>query len=108
TVGSGSKVPHLSYIGDTEIGEGTNVGAGTITCNYDGEKKHKTKIGDRVFIGSDTMLVAPVEIGNDAVTGAGSAITEDVPNGALGIGRAKQSNIPDWKTRKDKKTKKSG
>lgn len=108
TIGKGSKVPHLSYIGDAEIGEGTNIGAGTITCNYDGEKKHKTKIGDRTFIGSDTMLIAPVEVGSDAVTGAGSAITEDVPDGALGIGRAKQSNIPDWKTKKGKKPKKRG
>ena len=92
TVGPGSKVPHLSYIGDATIGEGVNIGAGTITCNYDGVNKHATVIGDRSFIGSDTMLVAPVTVGSDALVGAGSVITEDVPDGALALGRAHQTN----------------
>jgi bifunctional UDP-N-acetylglucosamine pyrophosphorylase/glucosamine-1-phosphate N-acetyltransferase len=101
-IGRGSKVPHLSYIGDAEIGEDVNVGAGSITCNYDGEKKHRTVIGDRAFIGSDTMMVAPVKIGADAATGAGSAIYEDVPDGSLGVERSEQKNIPGWrKKRKD-------
>lgn len=99
-VGSGSKVPHLSYIGDTTIGEGTNVGAGTITVNYDGYKKHRTVIGDRVRIGSDSMLIAPVTIGDDAFTGAGSVITSDVPTGSLGIERNVQTNIPDYAERR--------
>lgn len=98
-VGKGSKVPHLSYIGDTVIGKGTNIGAGTITCNYDGVKKHGTIIGDNCFVGSDTILVAPVTLGNDSATGAGSVITSDVPEGALGIGRARQRNIVAWKAR---------
>ena len=99
-VGSGSKVPHLSYIGDTTIGEGTNVGAGTITVNYDGYKKHRTVIGDRVRIGSDSMLIAPVTIGDDAFTGAGSVITSDVPTGSLGVERNVQKNIPDYAERR--------
>ncbi len=105
-VGRGSKVPHLSYIGDADIGEDVNVGAGSITCNYDGESKYRTVIGDRAFIGSDTMLIAPVEVGEDATTGAGSAISEDVPDGALGIERCPQSNVPGWRRRKkDKKAR---
>lgn len=92
-IGRNSKVPHLSYVGDTEIGTDTNIGAATVTVNYDGFAKHKTKIGDRVRIGSDTMLVAPVEIGDDAYTGAGSVITHDVPPGALGVERSAQRNI---------------
>ncbi len=92
-VGEGSKVPHLSYIGDATIGSGVNVGAGTITCNYDGVRKHRTVIEDDVFIGSDTMLVAPVRIGKGAITGAGSAISRDVPAGALGIERAEQRTV---------------
>lgn len=104
TVGRGSKVPHLSYVGDATIGEQANVGAGSITCNYDGEKKHRTTIGDRAFIGSDTMLVAPVNVGSDASTGAGSVITEDVPDGNLAIERTRQKNVPGWKDgRKGKK-----
>lgn len=99
TIGEGSKVPHLSYIGDATIGNGVNVGAGTITCNYDGRRKHGTVIGDGAFIGSDTMLVAPVEIGAGAATGAGSAITKDVPAGALGIGRTAQRNVEGWSDR---------
>lgn len=90
TIGEGSKVPHLSYIGDTTMGAGVNVGAGSITCNYDGKNKHATTIGDRTFIGSDTMMVAPVNIGADVVTGASSCITRDVPDGALAVERSDQ------------------
>ncbi len=96
TVGKGSKVPHLSYIGDTTIGEGVNIGAGSITCNYDGANKHATVIEDGAFIGSDTMMVAPVTIGAGALVGAGSTITKDVAPGALALGRAKQSEIAGW------------
>ncbi|MGI6217764.1 MAG: bifunctional UDP-N-acetylglucosamine diphosphorylase/glucosamine-1-phosphate N-acetyltransferase GlmU [Coriobacteriales bacterium] len=103
TVGKGSKVPHLSYIGDTTIGEGVNIGAGSITCNYDGEKKNPTTIGDRSFIGSDTMMVAPVNIGNDVLVGAGSTITMDVPDGALSIARSRQRNIEGYHDRKMRK-----
>ncbi|MCB1398056.1 MAG: bifunctional UDP-N-acetylglucosamine diphosphorylase/glucosamine-1-phosphate N-acetyltransferase GlmU [Rhodobacter sp.] len=90
----GAKVNHLSYIGDAHVGEKTNIGAGTITCNYDGVFKHRTEIGARAFIGSDTMLVAPVRVGNDAMTGSGSVITEDVPDGAMALGRAQQTTKP--------------
>jgi bifunctional UDP-N-acetylglucosamine pyrophosphorylase / glucosamine-1-phosphate N-acetyltransferase len=90
TLGAGAKANHLSYIGDAEIGAGTNIGAGTITCNYDGRAKHKTKIGERAFIGSNTALVAPVSIGDGALVAAGSTITEDVAAGELAIGRARQ------------------
>jgi bifunctional UDP-N-acetylglucosamine pyrophosphorylase/glucosamine-1-phosphate N-acetyltransferase len=90
----GVKVGHLSYIGDADIGEFTNIGAGTVTCNYDGVMKHRTRIGKRAFIGSDTMLVAPVTIGDGAMTGSGSTITEDVPAEALALGRAKQVTKP--------------
>jgi bifunctional UDP-N-acetylglucosamine pyrophosphorylase / glucosamine-1-phosphate N-acetyltransferase len=88
----GVKVGHLTYIGDADIGEFTNIGAGTVTCNYDGVMKHRTRIGKRAFIGSSTMLVAPVSVGHDALTASGSVITEDVPAEALAIGRAKQQN----------------
>lgn len=94
TIGAGSKVNHLSYIGDAAIGREVNVGAGTITCNYDGQRKHRTIIGDRVFIGSNTQLVAPVEVGSDALIGAGSTITCDVPPGMMAIGRGRQVNLP--------------
>jgi bifunctional UDP-N-acetylglucosamine pyrophosphorylase / glucosamine-1-phosphate N-acetyltransferase len=90
----GVKVGHLTYLGDAHIGEFTNIGAGTITCNYDGVNKHKTTIGARVFIGSNTMLVAPVRVGNDAMTGSGSVITKDVEDAALALGRAVQVNKP--------------
>jgi bifunctional UDP-N-acetylglucosamine pyrophosphorylase/glucosamine-1-phosphate N-acetyltransferase len=100
TIGEGSKVPHLSYIGDATIGAGVNVGAGSITCNYDGRTKHRTVIGDGAFIGSDTMLVAPVEIGAGAATAAGSAITKDVPAGSLGIERTAQRNVDGWSDRR--------
>jgi bifunctional UDP-N-acetylglucosamine pyrophosphorylase/glucosamine-1-phosphate N-acetyltransferase len=92
-VGAKTKVPHLSYIGDAEIGEDANIGAGTITANYDGIRKHRTVIGNHVRIGVDTSLVAPVNVGDDAYTGAGSVITRDVPPGALGITRPGQENI---------------
>jgi len=94
-----AKVPHLSYIGDAEIGEDTNIGAGNITANYDGFRKHRTTIGARVKTGSDCVLVAPVTIGDDAMTGAGSIITEEVPAGALGIARARQRVIEDFTRR---------
>ena len=100
TVGEGSKVPHLSYVGDATIGEGSNIGAATIFVNYDGVEKHHTKIGDHVRIGSDTMLVAPITIGDGAYTAAGSVITENVPAGAIGVGRAKQRNVLGWVMRK--------
>jgi len=101
SIGEGTKVPHLSYIGDASIGSGTNIGAGTITCNFDGSSKHKTIIGKNVFVGSDTILVAPVALEDDTFTAAGSVITHDVPSGALAVSRAKQRNIEGWKKRKD-------
>jgi bifunctional UDP-N-acetylglucosamine pyrophosphorylase/glucosamine-1-phosphate N-acetyltransferase len=104
-LGKGSKVNHLSYVGDAQIGEETNVGAATVFVNYDGEKKHQTKIGDQVRIGSNTMLVAPVTVGDGAYTAAGSVINEDVPAGAIGIGRARQVNILGWVLRKRKESK---
>ena len=100
TVGKGSKVPHLSYIGDTTIGEDVNVGAGSITCNYDGEKKWPTVIGDGAFVGSDTMMVAPVSIGAGAIVGAGSCITKDVAPDALALTRPEQREIPGWAAKK--------
>lgn len=94
TIGEGAKVNHLSYVGDASIGDGANLGAGTITCNYNGVEKFHTEIGARAFIGSDTMLVAPIKIGADAMTASGSVITKDVPDGALALGRAKQEIKP--------------
>ena len=102
-IGEGAKVPHLSYVGDAEIGAGSNIGAGTVTVNYDGFRKHRTKIGEGARIGSDTMLVAPVNVGDDAYTGAGSVITEDVPAGALGIERAEQRNVEGYAEKRAKK-----
>ncbi|HUR85443.1 MAG TPA: DapH/DapD/GlmU-related protein [Solirubrobacteraceae bacterium] len=99
-VGAGSKVPHLSYIGDASIGVDTNLGAATITANYDGTNKHPTTIGDRVHTGVDTTLVAPVTLGDDVVTGANSAITEDVPAKALAIARERQTNHEGYADRK--------
>ena len=96
-VGSGSKINHLSYVGDTTVGRNVNVGAGTITCNYDGANKHRTVIGDDVFIGSDTQLVAPVEVRSGATIGAGSTITRDAPAGELTLSRAPQQTRPGWK-----------
>jgi bifunctional UDP-N-acetylglucosamine pyrophosphorylase/glucosamine-1-phosphate N-acetyltransferase len=100
TLGRKAKVPHLSYMGDATIGAEANIGAGTITCNYDGFDKHETVIGAGAFIGSDTMLVAPVEIGDGAYTGAGSVISRDVPPGALGVERSAQKEIPDYARRR--------
>jgi bifunctional UDP-N-acetylglucosamine pyrophosphorylase/glucosamine-1-phosphate N-acetyltransferase len=97
TIANGSKVNHLTYIGDAEIGSGVNVGAGTITCNYDGANKHKTTIGDNVFIGSGVELVAPVEIGKGATVGAGSTITKSAPDDQLTLERAKQMTVKGWK-----------
>ena len=98
-LGEGVKVPHLSYIGDADVGEGTNLGASTITANYDGRRKHRTKVGKSVKTGIHTSLVAPVDVGDRAYTGAGSTITDDVPEGALGIGRAKQKNVEGYSDR---------
>ncbi len=99
-IGDGSKVPHLSYVGDAKIGEGSNIGAATVFVNYDGVAKHQTTVGDYVRIGSDTMLVAPIEVGDGAYTAAGSVITEDVPPGAMAVGRARQRNVQGWVARK--------
>ncbi|HHV61514.1 MAG TPA: bifunctional UDP-N-acetylglucosamine diphosphorylase/glucosamine-1-phosphate N-acetyltransferase GlmU [Firmicutes bacterium] len=102
-IGKGSKVPHQSYVGDATLGEGVNIGAGTITCNYDGKRKHKTLIEDNVFIGSNTNLVAPVSIRKGAYVAAGSTITMDVPEGALGIARGHQRNIENWVAKRREK-----
>lgn len=99
-IGRGAKVPHLSYVGDAEVGDESNLGASTITANYDGKEKHRTKIGRKVRTGVDTTLVAPVEVGDEAYTGAGSVITEDVPAGALGIGRPEQHNVEGYTEKK--------
>ncbi len=96
-LGEGSKASHLSYLGDAKIGAGVNIGAGTITCNYDGANKHQTVIADGVFIGSDTQLVAPVSIGRNAVIGAGSTITRDTPEDQLTLSRSKQVSVPGWR-----------
>jgi len=107
-IGAGAKVPHLSYIGDAEVGEGTNLGASTVTANYDGREKHRTVIGADVKGGVDTTFVAPVEVGDGAYTGAGSVITEDVPAGALGIARSEQENVEGFAERKAKQSDKKG
>ncbi len=99
-IGAGSKVPHLSYIGDATVGEGTNLGAATITANYDGYRKHRTVIGSGVKTGVDTTLIAPVTIGDDAYTGAGSVVSKDVPPGALGVARARQENVDGYAERR--------
>ena len=95
-IGDGSKVPHLSYVGDATVGTGSNIGAATVVVNYDGIAKHRTVVGDHVRIGSDTMLVAPVTVGDGAYTAAGSVVTHDVPPGALAVGRARQRNVEGW------------
>jgi bifunctional UDP-N-acetylglucosamine pyrophosphorylase/glucosamine-1-phosphate N-acetyltransferase len=95
-LGAGAKASHLTYLGDAVVGDGANIGAGVVTCNYDGTAKHRTEIGPGAFVGSDTMLVAPVRVGAEATTGAGSVITKDVPDRALAVGRARQRNIADW------------
>jgi bifunctional UDP-N-acetylglucosamine pyrophosphorylase / glucosamine-1-phosphate N-acetyltransferase len=102
-VGAGSKVPHLSYIGDTDIGEATNIGAGTITANYDGYRKHRTTIGSRVKVSVDTAFIAPVTVGDDAYTGAGSVISKDVPPGALAVARSRQTNIEGYSVRRQER-----
>ena len=93
-LGKGAKANHLSYLGDARVGAGANIGAGTITCNYDGKHKYQTNIGEKAFIGSNTALVAPVSVGDNALVGAGSVITKDVPNGEMGIARGRQKNLP--------------
>ena len=100
-VGKSSKANHFAYLGDTEIGDESNIGAGTITCNYDGKNKHKTKIGDKSFVGTNSSLVAPITIGSNAYVAAGSVITKDVPDNALGVGRSKQTNKENWSKKKD-------
>ena len=100
TLGEGAKAPHLAYLGDATVGARSNIGAGSITCNYDGYEKYQTVIGDDVFIGSDTMMVAPLTIGDNAVTGAGSVITEDVEAGALAIERSEQRDFPGYSQRR--------
>jgi bifunctional UDP-N-acetylglucosamine pyrophosphorylase/glucosamine-1-phosphate N-acetyltransferase len=107
TIGKGSKVNHLSYIGDAMVGAGVNIGAGTITCNYDGFAKYKTVIDDDVFVGSNTNLVAPVRIGQGAILGAGSTITEDVKSGALAVARSRQTAKEGW-ARQFRQAKKKG
>lgn len=102
-LGPGVKAGHLAYLGDADIGAGSNIGAGVVTCNYDGTAKHQTVIGEGAFIGSDTMLVAPVEVGDEAVTGAGSVINHDVPPGALAVARSRQRTVPDWSKRRGRK-----
>jgi bifunctional UDP-N-acetylglucosamine pyrophosphorylase/glucosamine-1-phosphate N-acetyltransferase len=102
-MGVGSKANHLAYLGDAEIGSKVNVGAGTITCNYDGKNKFVTRIEDGAFIGSDTQLVAPVTVGKGAYVGAGATITKDVPAGALAVSRTPQQNIEGWAEKKAKK-----
>lgn len=98
-IAEGAKVNHLSYVGDATVGAAANIGAGTITCNYDGVMKHRTEIGARAFIGSDTLLIAPVKIGTEAMTASGTVVTQDVPDGAMAIGRAKQENKPGFARR---------
>jgi bifunctional UDP-N-acetylglucosamine pyrophosphorylase/glucosamine-1-phosphate N-acetyltransferase len=95
-LGKGAKANHLTYLGDAEVGAGSNIGAGVITCNYDGVNKHRTKIGDGAFVGSDSTLVAPVEVGDGAYVGAGSCITREVPPGALAVARSHQVNKEGW------------
>jgi bifunctional UDP-N-acetylglucosamine pyrophosphorylase/glucosamine-1-phosphate N-acetyltransferase len=100
SIGTGSKVPHLSYIGDATIGEYTNIGAASVTVNYDGVAKHRTVIGSHARTGADNMFVAPIEVGDGAYTAAGSVIVRDVPPGALGVARGQQRNIPGWTERR--------
>lgn len=106
-IGEGAKANHLAYIGDGRVGEGANIGAGTIFCNYDGENKHRTEVGKGAFIGSNSALVAPVKVGANAYVGSGSVITEDVPPGALALGRGRQVNKPGWKPKTGAETRKS-
>jgi len=107
-LGKGAKANHLAYLGDAVVGAGANIGAGTITCNYDGEKKHPTRIGAGAFVGSDSILVAPVEIGDGAYIAAGSVITEGVPSGALAFGRARQVTKEGWVAARNSKKQMKG
>jgi bifunctional UDP-N-acetylglucosamine pyrophosphorylase/glucosamine-1-phosphate N-acetyltransferase len=107
TLGAGSKVNHLAYLGDATVGAKVNIGAGTITCNYDGTTKSATVIEDGAFIGSDSQLIAPVRVGKGAYVAAGSSITQDVPAGSLGIARGRQSNVEGWVERKKGTTAKT-
>ena len=100
TIGAGTKIPHLSYVGDADVGGNTNIGCGVITCNYDGKKKYRTQVGDNVFVGSNSNLVAPVKVGNDVYVASGSTVTEDVPEGALVIARARQTVKESWVEKK--------
>ncbi|MGE5234460.1 MAG: bifunctional UDP-N-acetylglucosamine diphosphorylase/glucosamine-1-phosphate N-acetyltransferase GlmU [Acidobacteriota bacterium] len=102
-LGPGAKANHLAYVGDAEVGARANIGAGVVTCNYDGVAKHRTEIGAGAFVGSDTMLVAPVRVGEDATTAAGSVITQDVPDGALGVERTRQKNVAGWAARRKRR-----
>jgi bifunctional UDP-N-acetylglucosamine pyrophosphorylase/glucosamine-1-phosphate N-acetyltransferase len=95
-IAKGAKVNHLSYVGDASVGEATNIGAGTITCNYDGVMKHRTEIGARAFVGSNTLLVAPVSMGDESMTASGTVVTKNVPEGAMAVGRARQDNKPEF------------
>ena len=104
-MGAGAKANHLAYLGDSEIGAKVNIGAGTITCNYDGHKKHRTGIGEGAFVGSNSTLVAPIEIGEGAYVAAGSVITHPVPPDALALGRARQENKEDWAKKRRKLAK---
>jgi bifunctional UDP-N-acetylglucosamine pyrophosphorylase/glucosamine-1-phosphate N-acetyltransferase len=101
-IGPGTKANHLAYIGDSEVGAGVNIGAGAITCNYDGYQKHRTIIEDGVFVGSNTALVAPVKLGKGSSVGAGTTVTKDVPPHALAVSRARQKSIKNWVIKKDK------
>ncbi len=105
-LGKGAKASHLTYLGDADVGEGSNIGAGVITCNYDGVHKHRTRIGNRAFVGSDSTLVAPVSVGEGAYIGAGSCVTMDVPAGALAVGRSPQVNKEGWAEAKRARTHK--
>jgi bifunctional UDP-N-acetylglucosamine pyrophosphorylase / glucosamine-1-phosphate N-acetyltransferase len=104
-IGVGAKVPHLTYVGDATVGAGSNIGAGTIFANYDGQHKHHTEVGENAFVGSNTVLVAPVTIGDGAYTAAGSAIQEDIPAGDLGIARGRQHNSDGWVLRNRRGTR---
>jgi bifunctional UDP-N-acetylglucosamine pyrophosphorylase / glucosamine-1-phosphate N-acetyltransferase len=106
-LGNGSKANHLAYLGDSDIGAGSNIGAGTITCNYDGQKKHPTQIGDRVFVGSNSTLVAPLAIADGAYIAAGSVITKNVAQDALAVGRAYQVDKPGWAKKRRNAVKES-
>jgi bifunctional UDP-N-acetylglucosamine pyrophosphorylase/glucosamine-1-phosphate N-acetyltransferase len=106
-LGRKAKANHLAYVGDAEVGDGANIGAGAVTCNYDGEMKHRTEIGAGAFIGSDTMLIAPVRVGAQATTGAGSVITRDVPDGALAVERTPQRTVPGWAGRRGRGNRKA-